>query len=76
MSLVSGIRGGDFFLAPRSERCTETCDYSQVCRIAQSRGAVSRKTGRLELPMIHDAAPIPVEASETEISFDFTQIDD
>jgi ATP-dependent helicase/DNAse subunit B len=35
--LVRHIRGGDFPVQPRSEKCTETCPYAQVCRISQSR---------------------------------------
>jgi hypothetical protein len=31
------LREGRFPLAPRSENCTETCSFGQVCRIAQSR---------------------------------------
>jgi ATP-dependent helicase/nuclease subunit B len=52
VTLVKGIRGGDFFLAPRSDRCTDTCDFAQVCRISQSRSAVEKKAGRLELPVV------------------------
>jgi len=35
--LVSQLRAGRFPLAPRSENCTETCSFGQVCRISQSR---------------------------------------
>jgi ATP-dependent helicase/DNAse subunit B len=37
-SLADQIRHGVFPLKPRSETCTETCQFSQVCRISQSRG--------------------------------------
>jgi len=46
--LVSHIRAGDFPLAPRSENCTETCDFGRVCRIAQSRN--TGKVFALDLP--------------------------
>jgi ATP-dependent helicase/DNAse subunit B len=36
-TLVRQIRSGSFPLHPRSETCTETCDFGQVCRISQSR---------------------------------------
>jgi ATP-dependent helicase/DNAse subunit B len=48
--LVRHIRAGDFPLAPRSETCTETCPYAQVCRIAQGRG--SGKSWELALPVL------------------------
>lgn len=35
--LVARIRQGQFPLAPRSEHCTLTCPYSQICRISQAR---------------------------------------
>jgi RecB family exonuclease len=35
--LVGHVRAGEFPLKPRSEQCTETCPFGQVCRIAQSR---------------------------------------
>jgi hypothetical protein len=35
--LVRHIRRGAFPLAPRSEHCTQTCPYGQVCRITQAR---------------------------------------
>lgn len=47
-SLVRSIRAGDFRLAPRSDTCTATCPYAQVCRIAQSRSIA--KEGPLALP--------------------------
>jgi ATP-dependent helicase/DNAse subunit B len=37
-TLVRHIRQGAFPLAPRSEHCTLTCPYGQVCRITQARG--------------------------------------
>ncbi|MBO0699241.1 MAG: PD-(D/E)XK nuclease family protein, partial [Zavarzinella sp.] len=40
--LVERIRGARFPLAPKSDTCTETCSFGQVCRIAQS-----RNTGKL-----------------------------
>jgi ATP-dependent helicase/nuclease subunit B len=48
--LVKHIRAGDFPLAPRSETCTETCPYSQVCRISQGRGV--EKRWELALPSV------------------------
>jgi ATP-dependent helicase/nuclease subunit B len=54
-SLVSHIRAGAFQLQPRSDKCTETCAYGQICRITQAR-AVS-KPGLLELPV--QMTPIP-----------------
>jgi ATP-dependent helicase/DNAse subunit B len=36
-AVVSKIRDGRFPLAPRSENCTDTCSFGQVCRISQSR---------------------------------------
>lgn len=48
--LVLNIRGGAFPLRPRSEHCTQTCDFGQVCRITQS-----RHVGKdWELPLPHD----------------------
>ncbi|HKB01118.1 MAG TPA: PD-(D/E)XK nuclease family protein, partial [Gemmataceae bacterium] len=35
--VVGRIRDAQFPLAPRSDTCTETCAFGQVCRIAQSR---------------------------------------
>jgi ATP-dependent helicase/nuclease subunit B len=48
--LVKHIRAGDFPLEPRSETCTETCPYSQMCRIAQGRGV--EKKWELALPVL------------------------
>jgi ATP-dependent helicase/nuclease subunit B len=47
-TLVSHIRRGDFPLKPRSEHCTDTCPFGQVCRIAQSRSV--EKDWELPLP--------------------------
>jgi ATP-dependent helicase/DNAse subunit B len=46
--LVSNIRGGVFPLQPRSENCTQTCPYGQVCRITQARSV--DKAWHLPLP--------------------------
>ena len=35
--VVGRIRQGQFPLAPRSDTCTDTCSFGQVCRITQSR---------------------------------------
>jgi ATP-dependent helicase/DNAse subunit B len=56
-TLVRHIRGGDFPLSPRSEFCTDTCDFGPVCRIAQS-----RNTGKV-FPL-----SLPVLAKEKETS--------
>jgi RecB family exonuclease len=37
-TLIRRIRAGAFPLAPRSEHCTQTCPFGQVCRISQARG--------------------------------------
>jgi ATP-dependent helicase/DNAse subunit B len=52
VTLVKGIRAGQFPLQPRSEDCTQTCAFGQVCRISQSRPAIARKTWHLPLPMV------------------------
>ncbi len=49
-TLAAHIRKGAFPLCPRSEHCTQTCDYSQVCRISQSRGV--GKVWSLPLPLV------------------------
>ncbi|HZT81035.1 MAG TPA: PD-(D/E)XK nuclease family protein [Gemmataceae bacterium] len=36
-ALAAGIRRGAFPLRPQSERCTETCDFAEACRINQAR---------------------------------------
>jgi ATP-dependent helicase/DNAse subunit B len=52
VQVVSQIRRGAFPLKPRSEQCTQTCDFGQVCRISQSRSAVEKKSWQLPLPLI------------------------
>jgi ATP-dependent helicase/nuclease subunit B len=47
-TLAANIRRGAFALRPRSEHCTQTCDFSQVCRIAQARWV--EKNWHLPLP--------------------------
>jgi ATP-dependent helicase/DNAse subunit B len=47
-TLVGHIRRGHFPLKPRSEHCTDTCPFGQVCRIAQSRHVA--KDWELPLP--------------------------
>ncbi len=55
MSKVVGrIRDGRFPLAPRSDNCTDTCPYGQVCRISQSRNV--GKAWDLALPGAEDPA--------------------
>jgi ATP-dependent helicase/DNAse subunit B len=49
-SLVKNIRAGAFPLQPRSEDCTATCSFAQICRITQSRN-LDRKWS-LPLPTI------------------------
>lgn len=51
-TLVKHIRLGDFQLKPRSEQCADRCDFSQICRIGQSRKEVEAKTWMLELPVV------------------------
>jgi RecB family exonuclease len=51
LTLVSKIRGGEFPLKPRSEHCSQTCDFVQVCRISQVRAVVEKKTWQLPLPV-------------------------
>jgi ATP-dependent helicase/DNAse subunit B len=46
--LAALIREGAFPLQPRSDDCTATCAYGQVCRITQARAV--EKPWRLELP--------------------------
>jgi ATP-dependent helicase/DNAse subunit B len=48
VTLVAHIRSGVFSLQPRSEDCTATCAFGQICRISQARAV--GKPGRLELP--------------------------
>lgn len=52
VTLVTRIRGGEFPLRPRSEHCSQTCDYAQVCRISQVRAVVEKKAWQLPLPVI------------------------
>jgi RecB family exonuclease len=52
VTLVRHIRRGDFPLKPRSEDCTQTCDYGQICRISQARERVEDKAWNLPLPMV------------------------
>jgi RecB family exonuclease len=47
-TLADHIRGGVFALAPRSEHCTQTCPFGQVCRITQARAV--GKPWQLALP--------------------------
>jgi ATP-dependent helicase/DNAse subunit B len=49
-TLVSHIRQGTFPLRPRSETCTATCEFAQVCRISQSRSVP--KSWQLPLPVV------------------------
>ena len=49
-TLVTHIRLGTFPLKPRSETCTDTCDFAQICRISQSRRIV--KNWELPLPVV------------------------
>ena len=56
-TLVANIREGTFPLKPRGENCTVTCDYSEMCRISQSRPAVEKKTWQLPLPLAEPEAP-------------------
>ena len=37
VTLVGHIRAGKYPLRPRSEYCTQTCDFGQICRITQAR---------------------------------------
>jgi ATP-dependent helicase/DNAse subunit B len=47
-TLVGNIRRGVFPLAPRSEHCTQTCAFGQICRITQARSV--KKEWTLPLP--------------------------
>lgn len=49
-TLVSHIREGKYPLRPRSEQCTLTCNYSEICRIGQSRSV--EKDWVLPLPLV------------------------
>jgi ATP-dependent helicase/nuclease subunit B len=48
VALAGRMRQGMFPLAPRSEQCTTTCQFGEVCRITQSRG--TGKVWDLALP--------------------------
>ncbi len=50
LTLVSHIRQGSYPLKPRSEHCTQTCDFSQICRISQARSV--EKSWQLPLPLL------------------------
>jgi ATP-dependent helicase/nuclease subunit B len=50
--VVGRIRDGQFPLAPRSAKCTETCPFGPVCRISQSRNV--GKVWELALPTEDD----------------------
>ena len=52
-TLAAHIRQGVFALKPRSEHCTQTCEFGQVCRISQSRSV--GKAWSLPLPVVPDA---------------------
>jgi ATP-dependent helicase/DNAse subunit B len=52
-TLATNIRLGNFALKPRSEWCTDTCDFGQVCRISQSRREVEAKAWSLPLPVVN-----------------------
>jgi hypothetical protein len=53
-TLAVNIRQGVFPLHPRSELCTQTCDFGQICRITQSRSV--NKSWELPLPAVPDPA--------------------
>jgi ATP-dependent helicase/nuclease subunit B len=57
IDLVKHIRGGEFPLQPRDIDCTQTCDYGQVCRIAQSRSV--NKEWTFALPVLGQAGAVP-----------------
>jgi hypothetical protein len=48
-TLVDHIRRGLFPLQPRSEHCTQTCAFGQICRITQARSVA--KEWALPLPL-------------------------
>jgi ATP-dependent helicase/DNAse subunit B len=48
VTLAANIRRGRFPLQPRSDTCTQTCAFGQVCRITQARAV--EKEGQLPLP--------------------------
>ena len=49
-TLVRHIREGTFPLKPRSDTCTDTCEFAQVCRISQARPF--NKAWELPLPVV------------------------
>jgi ATP-dependent helicase/DNAse subunit B len=55
VTLVRHIRRGDFPLKPRSEQCTQTCDFGQICRISQARATVEAKSWNLPLPRAEES---------------------
>jgi hypothetical protein len=50
VTVVGNIRGGVYPLRPRSELCTQTCNYGQICRITQARAI--EKDWSLPLPVV------------------------
>ncbi|MBI1918205.1 MAG: exodeoxyribonuclease V subunit gamma [Planctomycetes bacterium] len=50
VTLVNNIRAGIYPLKPRSDHCTQTCAFGQVCRITQSRSVA--KAWSLPLPVL------------------------
>lgn len=50
LTLAQNIRLGVYPLKPRSEDCTSTCDYGQICRITQARSL--EKAWALPLPTL------------------------
>ena len=59
---VGKIRDAKFPLAPRSDICTETCSFGQVCRIAQSRN--TGKIWELNLPKTSPEDPSAAQAEQ------------
>jgi hypothetical protein len=50
VTVVGNIREGVYALRPRSEQCTQTCNYGQICRISQARSI--KKDWTLPLPTL------------------------
>ena len=50
LTLAGHIRQGAFPLRPRSDTCTQTCPFGQVCRITQARSV--EKDWHLPLPVV------------------------
>jgi ATP-dependent helicase/nuclease subunit B len=50
IELIQHVRSGEFPLQPRDEHCTQTCDFGQICRIAQARSVAKEWT--FALPVI------------------------